>query len=395
MNNITHIIMFKNAVETLGYFSLQLKEAFEGSGLSVLMLDFDDLSHARKKIISFHSPGHTAIVTFNFIGLSGEEAFEAAEDIPVWDVLDMPCLNILVDHPLYYFKSLLEAPSNMQLFCVDRTHVSFVKRYYPQIKNVYFLPLAGNIDETPESFVPYREKEHDIIFMANYVDPKTINKKIDALEEDYRIFYNSVTDRLLSDTELTIDRAFEDAIFAEFPNASIIETLSAMHGMLFIDLLIRSHFRELIISQIAKSSLKVFIVGKDWDKIRCSRPENITCTGQLSSSQCLSHLKKSRLSLNILPWFKDGAHDRLFTSMLHKIPCISDSSPYIREILTENEDFACFSLKEIDKIPQMISQLLSSPEKLDEIAEKAFKKAFVHHTWQNRASILLDAIGKL
>lgn len=40
-------------------------------------------------------------------------------------------MNILVDHPLYYHSCLKEAGERMRVFCVDREHVGYVRRFYP------------------------------------------------------------------------------------------------------------------------------------------------------------------------------------------------------------------------------------------------------------------------
>ena len=59
-----------------------------------------------KKLAKFCKPKETAMITFNFIGLGGEEAFVWGKGETIWEAMPVKCLNLLVDHPLYYHKYL-------------------------------------------------------------------------------------------------------------------------------------------------------------------------------------------------------------------------------------------------------------------------------------------------
>lgn len=42
-------------------------------------------------------------------------------------------------------------------------------------------------------------------------------------------------------------------------------------------------------------------------------------------------MRDARIALNVMPWFKDGAHDRVFTAMLQGTAALTDDSRYLRE----------------------------------------------------------------
>ena len=73
------VILIKNAVETLGYFSEQLAETFQEMGHDTYFVDYDDLVNTVDGISRFAVPEKTVLCTFNFIGLSGEEVFIGRE----------------------------------------------------------------------------------------------------------------------------------------------------------------------------------------------------------------------------------------------------------------------------------------------------------------------------
>ena len=88
-----------------------------------------------------------------------------------------------------------------------------------------------------------------------------------------------------------------------------------------------------------------------------------------------------------MPWFKNGAHDRIFNTMLNGSVCVTDSSEYLDEVLTD-DDVAFYSLSEIEKLPRIVKGLLDDPERMQKIAEHSYKTALEEHSWAKRAEIL-------
>ena len=385
-----NIIFFENQIESLSFFSHELADAYRSVGMDILFLDFKNPAGARNEIRRFNVPGSTVLLTFNFIGLSGEAAFDVGGGITIWDTLEIQKINILVDHPLYYAEQLLgNSPELMQIFCIDRFHLKFLQEHFPKYERVCFLPLAGNRIKDDHSDIPINERSFDLFFMANYIPLELLDNKLKSMDEDYRIFYKKIIDRLISDTNLPLETELFDAVSSEFKDTDTDSLIMAMHGMLFIDIYVRTYFRQKIISLISDSGQKILIAGKNWDCFACRHPENIITTGILSSEECLMLLKDSRISLNIMPWFKDGAHDRIFSSMLAHTPCLTDMSKYLYEILSPSKDCLTYTLEDTDALPHIINDALKSPDYLEEIKECAYKKASLHHTWKNRAKDII------
>ena len=145
------IIFCKNAVETLTYFSMQLAEAFEAWGYETFWFDMQMAGLSAWKLRqAMEQKKEAVLLTFNFIGLSGEEELWELDDfsvsrISLWEKLDIFCLNIMVDHPVYYDKALAYRLPRIQTFCVDRDHVAYMKRFYPKTPCVKFTPSTQNV----------------------------------------------------------------------------------------------------------------------------------------------------------------------------------------------------------------------------------------------------------
>lgn len=405
MAEIRKIIFIKNAVETLGYFSEQIALELERNGYETCFIDYERMYESMDEMLHFLEREETALVTFNFIGLRGEAVFQTESGRSIWQEENLPILNILVDHPLYYHSCLKEAGERMRVFCVDREHVGYVRRFYPGVK-VKFLPLAGNEllfshgdgehgthrADVPEP-VPYGRRTFDLVFAANYVSMEMLEEKVKALDEDYRIFYRWITEDLIADPTQSVDAVMERHIRDELGAVPEEQLCAAMSGMIWIDLFVRSYFREKVVQTLADAGIIVRVFGADWEKIHCKRPQNVrTSGGKVNSAACVQAMRDSRIALNVMPWFKDGAHDRVFTAMLQGTVALTDDSRYLREECQDGENICFYSLRALEQLPDQVVSLLEDPVRMAELAERGYRMAEKRHRWKNRAGLLMQAL---
>lgn len=408
MAEIRKIIFIKNAVETLGYFSEQIALELERNGYETCFIDYERMYESMDEMLHFLEREETALVTFNFIGLRGEAVFQTESGRSIWQEENLPILNILVDHPLYYHSCLKEAGERMRVFCVDREHVGYVRRFYPGVK-VKFLPLAGNEllfshgdgehgthrADVPEP-VPYGRRTFDLVFAANYVSMEMLEEKVKALDEDYRIFYRWITEDLIADPTQSVDAVMERHIRDELGAVPEEQLCAAMSGMIWIDLFVRSYFREKVVQTLADAGIIVRVFGSDWEKIHCKKPQNVrTSGGKVNSAACVQAMRDARIALNVMPWFKDGAHDRVFTAMLQGTVALTDDSRYLREECRDGENICFYSLRALEQLPDQVVSLLEDPVRMAELAERGYRMAEKRHRWKNRAGLLMQALRNI
>lgn len=408
MAEIRKIIFIKNAVETLGYFSEQIALELERNGYETCFIDYERMYESMDAMLHFMDREETALVTFNFIGLRGEAVFQTESGCSIWQEENLPVLNILVDHPLYYHSCLKEAGERMRVFCVDREHVGYVRRFYPGVK-VEFLPLAGNEllfsqgdgehrmyrADVPEP-VPYGRRTVDLVFTANYVSMEMLEEKVKALDDDYRIFYRRITEDLIADPAQSVDAVMERHIRDELGAVPEEQLCAAMSGMIWIDLFIRSYFREKVVQTLADAGIIVRVFGADWEKIHCKKPQNVrTSGGKVNSAACVQAMRDARIALNVMPWFKDGAHDRVFTAMLQGTAALTDDSRYLREECRDGENICFYSLRALQQLPDQVVSLLEDPVRTAELAERGYRMAAERHGWKNRAGLLMQALRNI
>ena len=373
----TDVIIIKGPVETLSFFSERLAETFYTElGKRVIVWDMKNPLESRLRIENIRETA--VLITFNFIGLSGESQFTVegkdGRETSVWDYYGIKKVCIMVDHPLYY-KEQLEIIDECELYCIDRQHVDFIRRYYPG-KKVDFLPLAGtSLGEGGT------KKDIDVFFAGNYVNITPLEDRINMLDTDNREFCYSMIEDLKTNTGKGMDEVIEEHVRADIPDISREDMLMVTNKMMVIDLYIRSYFRRKIICNLAENGIKVHIIGKDWEKAGCKKPENLVLLGQRDSLECLRYMKRSKVSVNIMPWFKDGVHDRFFNGMAQGSVVVSDSSRYIDEIAKDGVDYFKYSLDNISDIPDIVN----SAAKRDDVAGRGCELTCNGHLWRHRA----------
>jgi spore maturation protein CgeB len=103
-------------------------------------------------------------------------------------------------------------------------------------------------------------------------------------------------------------------------------------------------------------------------------------------------MRKSKIVLNTI--MVPGSHERVFSAMLNGAVVLSDSNQFYQDFFKDGEDLLLYRWTQIDKLPGIIKEALSSPEKLAQIAAAGQQKAMAEHTWEKRAEMLLGMLKR-
>lgn len=123
-------------------------------------------------------------------------------------------------------------------------------------------------------------------------------------------------------------------------------------------------------------------------------PECLKLHPQTDSVTCLEMLADAKVSLNVMPWFKDGAHDRVFNSILNGAVCVTDPSCYLEEELHEGEGVCYVALQDMDALPEKVKDLLQNDSGRNEIVRRGRAIVEQKHTWAQRAKTLAAWIAE-
>ena len=382
------LLFFTGDIETQGYFSLQIAEAMQSIGHEVFIYDLSRPWESTEKFFHFFEKGNTALINFNFHGMSGEEYFLDENGVTMWDALDIPSYNIVVDHPMYYHHFLEKVPRNYHHISIDRHHEAYMRRFFPNIEHSAFLPLAGTKLYPKKENVPIAYRRYDVTMVGNYCTPGTFDKYITRIDDEYTAFYHGMIDDLLANPYKTVEEVAEAHLLEELGEVPQEELKKAMAALTFIDLYVRYTFRGRAVQELADAGIRVHVFGDGWELLECKHPENLMIMNNLNSVGCLKKLCQTKISLNVMPWFKDGAHDRIFNTMLNGSVCLTDSSVYLDEILHDDVDCSLYSLSQMEKLSETAGRLLADTDRMQRIADGGYEMAQAGHTWAHRAKVL-------
>lgn len=383
------IVLTIGGVETLEYFAKQMGAEFERLGYAVFYFDLKNPSSSAKKVRKFIKTGQTALVTFNFQGLEQEEGVYREGIGYIWEEYQMPCYNIAADHPYFYHDRLRELPTHYYHISIDRMQQKYFETFYPAYKSLGFLPLAGTQLEGSQDVTSRngecQDKTMDVIMTGNYTELEFFEPYIHWINDEYAAFYQGIIDELLEKTDCTVEEVALRHCEREMGENSIEDLRGALHKMIFIDMYVRNYWRGKAVAALADAGTKVDVVGNGWEKLPVEHPENLIIHPQTDSLTCLKMLQQAKISLNVMPWFKDGAHDRVFNSILNGAVCVSDTSKYLCEELQDGDGVFYYGLQELEKLPELVEHLLAHEEICAAALERGKELVLAKHTWAERA----------
>ena len=410
-------------VETLEYFSKCIAKELREAGEEVFTFQVDDETTELPRLTEYLKQGDVALITFNFHGIQheaifyternhsicGRERFAFCEKELLWNKYQVLCVNIVVDHPLYYYKELKDLPERYMQICIDYGHEDYMRRYYPQIVLGKTMPLAGsNVWEAGKvgeklgfpcgngssPYLPIADRTMGVSFVANYTPPKQFEQYIIRLGEEYEAFYRDMLDDFIAHPWKETHEVFAEHSRQAMGELSAKEQLLADHNLLFLDLYIRFFFRGEAVRLLTESGIAVHAYGAGWDLLDTKRKELLFCNGSQTSAQCLEVLADTKLSLNVMPWFKQGAHDRIYSSMYSGAVSVTDTSRYLQQTLSDGENVVFYELSELLRLPETVHTLLTKEDELQQIADAAYAYVAKQHTWKQYTRELLQMLSQ-
>lgn len=368
-------------IPILNYISKQYINAFETLGHTVYAFDTQYFEESVKMLFAWHEQRLDAIITFNNVGFrmnmkSGES---------LWDLWNVPCYNIVVDHPMYYAETLDNAPEHGIVACADRYHVDYCNRFYPTVRKSIFLPTAGECLKPFAKLKPFGERSIDVLFIGSYKYSSLVASQYDDIEKYLEQELMAHPSQLFSD-------AVESFLAAGNIHWSTEKIKSLIESTRFVDMNVAALFRKKIMETLVTGGISVTVYGNGWEETDIFRHPNFHYRGEISPEGGIALMEDAKIVLNQLAWFKAGASERIFEAMLQGAISLTDDSEYLRENFTDGEDIQFFSLKHLERLPELAHALLTDTTRSERIRQNAYEKAAANHTWESRAKELLQLL---
>lgn len=381
--NMNRIIIFKSNTDSLRMFAELVAKGFEENDYQVMLADVSEQRDIRPEIEKFSEPGQTRALFFNHAGLN----ILTDEHESIWNVLDVDCYNLIVDHPMYYHVALIFPIKKLTFLCVDEYHQKFINRFYKGKVRSYFLPLAGIGPLKP--IIPLEERSIDVLFTGAYLIDDNIEYHIADLGDGLRKIWLECFEWLLIHKSWTLEQTVEMKLKSYSISVSDEELRDTVRLFQDMDGMLRSRMRAEVIKTLANHDVHVHVYGEGWEFLECKQ-ENLTINARIPFDKTIPLIADAKIVLNVMPWFKAGVHDRVYSAMLNHSVSLTDSSEYLEKTVKDGENILIYSLDDLKKLPMKIKWYLSHPKEMERVAENGFKYAINTQTWQNRAKQLME-----
>lgn len=387
------LVFFSGIYDTLDLYTEQFIRIFTKKGYTCLNLNISDLPAAVARLGAFLEEAEiTAAIGFNGMGFN----LELLEGHNFWEEAGIPILNILMDHPFHFDKHLKRAPKTAVVLCMDRRHLSYVRRFYPKITHVDFLPHAGlTMHGDPKMMsLPREIKEREISVLyagtlSRFVAEGLVPDLSSIREYDALSLSKDVLNELTSHPEKTTEEAIEDYFAANGITFEEEELRRQITKLRFLDSFAVSFYREQAVRRLVESGVPVTVYGAGWDLCDWAGSEKLDFRGRIGAAEIPGVMEDTKIVLNTMTWFKAGTHDRVFNGMLARAGVVSDDSEYMRERFTSGRELYMFPLEQIGEMPETVAKLLSDTDALQAMADRGFEAAREHDTWEDRIDEVL------
>ncbi len=298
--------------------------------------------------------------------------------------------TILMDHPYIHHFRLQNRYQRLLVYSPDYFHIEYLNSYYPHIWCKGFLPHAGCQTEHP---VPYDERTITVSFLGSYLSPAAAKLRFSEYPEKMQFLFREVAHFLLEHRSFPLEAGISK-VFQHY-NIRIPEHEFATVVAEFrpVDTYIRAYFRDLVIRTITSAEIPVDVYGDGWNAFSGSNIPALRIHPRIDFKESLDITGNSKISLNVMPWFKNGSHDRVYTAMLCGAVCLTDPSIYFEAECSDRENLIFYHLDELDKLPSIIHSILNNDQGKNyakTIAENGRHFAQEKHTWKNRGEELYN-----
>lgn len=368
-----------NLYESKRYFVEKFADAMQRAGLETQIIDTTILDNATVWAIREFSPDF--MCSFNSVDARGEF---------IWDFLKIPFLAILVD-PSFYSTALTNSPHAI-ISCVDRSDCAAVAS--SGFDRVFFLPHAVEPELAPAD---HEERLYDVVFLGSCYDYESLRV---AWQQRNPAALNKVLDDAIDIVFSDETASLAEALVKAW-NASRLDSQGVDFATLYyyLDNYTRGKDRVELIRSIKKARVHVFgelatdnAVGiLSWPQYLASQA-NVTAYPSTLFNEGLNILKRAKIVLNSMPFFRDGSHERIFTGFACGCLPITSESKYLHEEFAEGKELLFYRAKQRSHVNELVEEWLGDEKKRKEAAAKGREKVMQRHTWDNRVQELLKTI---
>ncbi len=373
-----HIVLFKGRLSTLDFFTDKVVEYFTKNKIDYYLVDTNRAeTYNCKEFDEYICQNNCVMFTFNNIGIKFDE-----DDENIWKRHGIKVVDFIVDPPRAFEDILLMPDCDIYVISLDKNRNEFIKEFYPHIKEVFFLPMAG---AEVCSDIPLCKRDIDVIYMGNGNRCDVPLPEIEIFDDGGNKFYKSVVNELIEHSEQTTEQAVRKyiertaKIDKELLRNILIQTCSS------IEQIVRRYFKLKGMHALDHAGIKVDIWGYGWEDEFEEYSSNITIHDRVDPKELLVKCGNSKISLVYMGWQKRGCSEKNFDSMMNKAVCVTDTSTYLQKRYVDGYNLVYFDMHNPEQMAADIKYLLEHLNVAQVIADRGYETCQKYDSWDIRA----------
>lgn len=384
MGNILFIKGFSQ-YEAMGNYIDEIEQGFRMLGYNTCVID------ARDDAYEFHVSELAKCQKIDAVFTCGSILIDIYRDY----FPETYYITYLCDHPAVLRERLELLSEKSIVFTCDRRHEAYVRRYCPNVGHVSYIPLSGSYSP---KYVAYEDRSRDIVFTGSYSRPEVMYEKILRYDGMLQTFAGHMAENILVHQEWDLEECLEKTLAFFGVTVSSEEFHELAGEFCVVDRYARSYYRDKMIRSLLESGLQVHVYGNGWEEFEGDGKENLIIEkGNYYVAR--KAVADAKISINIMPWFKDGFQERIAAAMLSGTVAVTDESKYILDNFTDGRELVTYSLNTLEELPVKVKWLLEHPAEAEAIALSGKERAERELTWQHRvcemAAYIQQNIGLL
>lgn len=289
-------------------------------------------------------------------------------------------VTYLTDHPAAHRERLDTLDERSIVFTCDRSYEAYIRRYFSNIKYVRYIPLSG---QAISRNIPYQKRSRNIIFTGSYTNPEHMYEKVFKCVEHLDELAEYMVENIIENPEQNLEMCLYNALQHFNMTISDQEFHELFCKVVWVGMYARSYYRDKMIRSLATNGLKVHVFGNGWESFEGDGKENIIIE-KGNDYVARKAVADAKVSINIMPWFKEGFQERIAAAMLSGTVAVTDGSAYIKEQFTDGKEMVLYSLEHLEALPVKVKWLLEHSEDAERIAHSGRIRAVNELTWQHR-----------
>ncbi len=367
--------------DVLKCFADELAIGFRALSCDVDIFDFNEKDAALKLRDVLFYKHYDIIISFNGMGIEILDRLSINTNTLFW--------SFLVDHPYFHHERLLRLNQNHIVSCIDKNHCEYLKKYYKNIDNVFFVPHGGSlINENRKMIV---ERDIDVTFIGSIGNESEFEELYNIQSYENRQIIDYIIDENMNGRGIPIDVIVAEKM-SQMGKTDIDDFTDLMECLSVVDSYIRLKQRKEFIEKLNKNGIYVDIYGMGWECM--GKSEYLRVHGPVNYEEALKVMSNSKIVLNKLPLFFDGSHERVFSTILCGGVCVTEQNKYFLELFEDGKDLLFYRWPMLDELVDEIRELLLNQSRLQEMADRAYEKVQGKHLWAQRALQIKDIYEK-